>query len=509
MKKNSLWISALLILTGIAFGLTLPAAADTNRRGTWGTLTWELNPATGHLTVSGNGEMLDLYENNSEAWLAYRTYIKSVTVESGVTTVGSGAFMLCKNMKTISLPEGITYIGKSAFQACASLERIVIPSSVSVIEYDVFAICPKLESITVEDGNEVYHSAENCVVHTERQAVVAGCKNSVIPDDGSVTSIAPRAFVDCYGLKTVVIPDCVTEIGFRAFWDCADLESVSIGTGLETLREWTFSKCDSLRSITVKSGHPKYHSSGNCVIETQSKTLVLGCKSSVIPSDGSVTNIGVTAFSDCLSLTSIQIPNSVTAIGAEAFYGCERLQRIVYCGTEEKWKSVKKGEDWDRDTARYTVSYHAWGAERITKAPSHTETGEKSVSCTYCGETKIEAVAKSSKHDYTKWEMHDEKSHKGICACGSSRSYPHSFDSDTDAECNDCGYIRMLTLPESTNTSANEAPTEETSTEKDFPVDLSFDFNLTGCDSTVSLGTGLTLLLALGAAGAMLRKKEN
>ncbi|MBR7098229.1 MAG: leucine-rich repeat domain-containing protein [Clostridia bacterium] len=443
MRKIRLWMMTLLILAGLAVGLSIPTAAGTSRRGTWGTLTWELDTATGHLTVSGNGEMIGLYDAQSEAWLACRTEIRSVTVESGVTTVGDGAFMLCKNMKSITIPESITYIGMSAFQACASLESIVIPSSVRVIESDVFAVCPELGSITVKEGNEVYHSAGNCVIHTASQTVIAGCKNSVIPNDRSVTSIASRAFIHCYGLKTVVIPDSVTEIDYHSFWNCFDLESVTLGTQLETLREWAFSGCESLKNLTVKKGNQKYHSDGNCIIETEKKTLVLGCKSSVIPTDGSVTTIGVTAFSDCTMLTSIRIPNSVTTIGAEAFYGCERLKSIVYCGTVSQWNSIQKGGNWDQDAGRYTVSYHAWGAEQITKKPTHTEMGEKTVSCTYCGETKTDTVEKISAHNYTEWEMHDEKSHKGICSCGSSRLSSLRFDDKKDAECSNARWWSM------------------------------------------------------------------
>ncbi|MBQ8542701.1 MAG: leucine-rich repeat protein [Bacteroidaceae bacterium] len=51
----------------------------------------------------------------------------------------------------------------------------------------------------------------------------------------------------------------------------------------------------------------------------------------------SVTSIGNYAFEDCWDLASITIPNSVTSIGGNAFYGCSnfknRLQQFVveYC----------------------------------------------------------------------------------------------------------------------------------------------------------------------------------
>ena len=112
----------------------------------------------------------------------------------------------------------------------------------------------------------------------------------------------------------------------------------------------------SVFGITVQSGNTKYHAAGNCLIETESKTLILGCKDSIIPTDGSVTSIGNNAFRNCTSLTSITIPNSVTSIGNNAFYGCTGLTSIVYTGTVEQWKAIEKSSYWDSNTGNYVVT---------------------------------------------------------------------------------------------------------------------------------------------------------
>ena len=83
-------------------------------------------------------------------------------------------------------------------------------------------------------------------------------------------------------------------------------------------------------SLTVAEGNIVYHSAGNCIIETASKTLIAGCKASVIPSDGSVTSIAEDAFSYCRSLTSITIPSSITSIGKYAFNHCDNLTSVVF-----------------------------------------------------------------------------------------------------------------------------------------------------------------------------------
>lgn len=55
----------------------------------------------------------------------------------------------------------------------------------------------------------------------------------------------------------------------------------------------------------------------NAIIEKESNKLINGCKNTVIPN--SVSAIGANAFYGCSSLTSVTIPNSVTAIGDYAF----------------------------------------------------------------------------------------------------------------------------------------------------------------------------------------------
>ncbi len=162
-----------------------------------------------------------------------------------------------------------------------------------------------------------------------------------------VTSIGEGAFLFCTGLKSVTIPDSVTSIGYAAFGICTGLTSVTIGNGVTSIGGSAFEGCSGLTSIVVEEGNPVYHSDGNCLIETASKTLVVGCKTSVIPDDGSVTSIGYGAFSYCTSLTSITIPDSVTSIGEYAFLFCTGLTSVTFEGTVAEWNAISKGSWWN------------------------------------------------------------------------------------------------------------------------------------------------------------------
>ena len=127
---------------------------------------------------------------------------------------------------SVTIPETVTYngvtysvtsIGNGAFYYCSGLTSVTIPNSVTSVGAWAFIGCSSLASISVENGNTVYDSRDNCnaIIHTETNTLIAGCKNTVIPN--SVTEIGYNTFYYCSGLTSVTIPNSVTSIGDAAF----------------------------------------------------------------------------------------------------------------------------------------------------------------------------------------------------------------------------------------------------------------------------------------------------
>jgi hypothetical protein len=250
--------------------------------------------------------------------------LTKIEIPNSITKIGDNAFQFCEYLADVTIPDSVTYIGENAFSACLELKEVIIPDSVTYIGDYAFFYCLALEKATLP-------------------------KNITILNKG--------VFRYCFKLKEITIPDSVTTICDSVF-SCSGLQTIYMPKNLESIGEDVFSLSELSTVYCYKesySDNTSLYPDGVTIkyIENTTNTTntipvtggdiyfdpaiqqIIGCDTSVtsvvIPKEINglaVTGIEDKAFMNCDSLTSIEIPDTITSIGNYAFMYCSALTDI-------------------------------------------------------------------------------------------------------------------------------------------------------------------------------------
>lgn len=281
-------------------------------------------------------------------------------------------FAAGKNLQELSIPSThlglpVVEIGAQAFANQTALTSLTIPESVQRISKEAFGGCNRLAAITLPDtvkyladgafkGTALYMDGSmwlDGVLYIGNHLIEARssvAKGDYVIREGTVT-VGGTAFMNCSGLTSITVPEGVVSIGNSAFYGCSALRQIHLPDSLEIIGNGAFAYCISLvefrlpmgvhsilsnpfpgstalQRIEVDPRNKVFHSKDNCLIETATGTLTIGCVTSQIPADGSVTRIGTAAFYECGALVTLDIPEGITEIGISAFHQCVNLLEI-------------------------------------------------------------------------------------------------------------------------------------------------------------------------------------
>ncbi len=322
--------------------------------------------------------------------------LRSITLPSTVASIGNGAFYGCGAMTSVTIPSAATTVGMECFGACASLTAIdveaanpnfasvggvlfnkaktlliqypaaragayVVPSSVATIGArafvdgngvtsvsigpgvasigpDAFSYCHGLSAITVDPANIAYASLDGVLYDKAMTELIQypAARPGGFTVPSTVLSIGPDSFATSTHLTSVSFPTGLRRIGDLAFDGCSGLTSVRIPASVQSIGDLAFAACFGLQRFGVDASNPGYGSPDGVLFNKSGTRLIQypnGMQGGYVVPDGTQW-IGDAAFMWSLSLTSVEIPASVTSIGDLAFLGCENLATVYYRGHE-------------------------------------------------------------------------------------------------------------------------------------------------------------------------------
>jgi len=283
--------------------------------------------------------------------------MKSVSIPASVTAIGEKAFYGCRALELVSIPKAVTEIGDEAFRGCATIGAIVLPEGIVTIGDYAFNECTSLMGFYLSDENEAYSVLNRDLYNKEGTVLIQYALGKMDPLfydlPETVTEIAENAVKGALNLNGIHLPESVKTVGANAFADCvnvtvARIPTLAIGklatdnlvtlhiTAGKEIGEAAFANCKTLETLwlaeTVETVDPTAFEGCEKLVSVMTPVTVIGSlpKAQIENLWLLGTSVPSKAFSECASLKSVTLADSIKTIGSEAFNKCAALESVKF-----------------------------------------------------------------------------------------------------------------------------------------------------------------------------------
>lgn len=280
------------------------------------------------------------------------TNLKTVsldTANSKLTKIGQYSFAYCEKLTGFDIPSSLKELEEGVFAYCSSLKKIIIPDTVEKIDISAFRMCTNVTEIkipgTVKEASEFALFGCDKVITAElpiSMVTLANLQRSddletlVIVDDGSTELPDKDALNEKKKLKKVVFPDSLTSIP-RAFCrSVSALEEVKLPANLKIISNASFSGCTNLKTIDLPDTVTEI---GAFAFKSTGLTsITIPASVETVDDTAFIDNTSLTdatfpagkgiSFEGCTSLVNVKINNNPTKIDDSMFRKCSSLASI-------------------------------------------------------------------------------------------------------------------------------------------------------------------------------------
>ncbi len=237
-KLNILRASAAVLLL---FAMLLPLFAIDAGAASSGScgenLAWSYNAGT--LTITGSGDMENYYDGFFAPWYEFREDIVKLILPEGLTSIGSFAFIGCKNLRSVRVPDAVKSIGLYAFASCEKLSAVQLSNQLKTIGDSAFYNCFALNALSFpydlrEIGSKAFYRCESL---------------SAIKIYKNLSTLGTSAFAYCTSLVRAEIEAPLTKLPAWTFFGCNMLTDLSIAEAVEEVEDKALEQCDNLLNV--------------------------------------------------------------------------------------------------------------------------------------------------------------------------------------------------------------------------------------------------------------------